>query len=77
MAFRLNLWYTKEDILLAYLNALPFPFQTQGIQAGCEMLFTRSCAQLRPSEQLFVLATTQLGKNPFTHEGFQQIKDRS
>lgn len=59
-ALRLNLRWSKEDILLAYINALPFPFQTQGLQAGCEVLFDRSCEQLRPSEQLFVLSTMQL-----------------
>lgn len=76
-ALRLNLRYTKQEILLAYINGLPFPFQTQGLQAGCQVLFGRSCDQLRPSEQLFVLATTQLGKNPFDTKGFRQVKERT
>lgn len=77
LALRLNLRSSKEEIFLAYLNALPFPYQTQGLQAGCELLFARSCDQLRPSEQLFVLATTQLGSNPFRDQDFQITKNRS
>ncbi|USN55697.1 MAG: transglycosylase domain-containing protein [Candidatus Peribacteria bacterium] len=38
-ALQMNLQYSKADILLAYLNNLPYPYATVGIKSACHLYF--------------------------------------
>lgn len=77
MAFNLSLHFSKEDILLSYLNHVEFLNGIQGYKAACKSYFWKSCAALFPSELSFLLATAQMGKNPLQEKSFQLIKKKA
>lgn len=76
-AIRLNLSFDKEQILLAYLNQLPFPYGYRGVRAGCQLLYASWCDQLSTTQQFFLIATYQLWLNPYDREEFLLIQQRS
>ncbi len=60
-ALRIELKYSKGEILAHYLNTVPFGNQISGVGAACRYFYDKSCDSLSPSQ----LATiTILPRNP-------------
>ncbi|MEM6325784.1 MAG: transglycosylase domain-containing protein [Bacteroidota bacterium] len=49
-AIRIERIYTKDEILEAYLNTVPFLYNAYGIQSASETYFAKDAANLRPEE---------------------------
>lgn len=58
-ARNINLWYTKEEIFLRYVNNLDFGNQVRWFATACEIFFHMECKQLTQSEQIYLLAQTK------------------
>lgn len=61
--------YTKEDILEAYLNTMPFSNNTVGIQAASNLYFGKNVAQLTLAEAASLVGVTKSPEtyNPLTN----------
>ena len=75
LATNLNFHYTKDDILLYWINNVNFPYHTKGFKQACNLFFSRPCDRLFDSELLFLFAIYQTWKNPMNN--FQIVKNRS
>ena len=75
-ALMLNSKYSKDDILLAYLNAIPFPYGYQGMEGGCHLYYDKACNQLLDQQLLFLIASAQLSANGFHQQDFFAIIKR-
>lgn len=60
-ALKLEAFYSKKEILLAYLNWAPFGSNLEGVGAACFFYFKNSCEKLN-SEQIELLV--QVPQNP-------------
>ena len=49
-AIRIERTYTKDEILEAYLNTVPFLYNAYGIEAASQTYFSKSAADLAPEE---------------------------
>lgn len=76
-AINLNLNYSKDEILLAYINNLPMTNNIVWIQAACDIYFTKNCNNLTESEQYFLISIYQLWISPYNQANFDKIKNRS
>ena len=74
-AINLNFHYSKNQILTYWINNVDFLNGVKGFKSACKIYFWRTCNRLFDSELLFLFATYQIWKNPFTN--FYQIKKRS
>lgn len=77
LAFNLSLHYSKQELLLAYLNQVEFLNGVRGYRSACLSYFGKECAALFPSELSFLIATAQTGKNPLRQGDFQVIKAKA
>jgi len=75
LSMNLNFHYTKDDILLYWINNVYFPYEVKGFKSACNIYFQRPCNKLFDSEILFLFAMYQTWKNPF--KNFKLIKKRS
>lgn len=76
-ALKLNLRMSKEEILVSYLNSVPFPYGTVGVNWWCQIYFGKACSALSEHQLLFVIASWQLGSNPFRANDFKRTKERA
>ena len=65
-ALNLQFHYSKEEILLRYINAIPFSHQIVGRNAACQSYRNKACVYLSEEELLLTLVIGQLGANPYT-----------
>jgi penicillin-binding protein 1C len=68
-ALRLEATLSKEQILLLYLNLLPFGGNTTGLAAAAEAYFDRSLGELAPGQLLLlaILPRAPAALDPFRH----------
>jgi membrane peptidoglycan carboxypeptidase len=69
--------YTKQEILTAYINNIPFSHGIVGRRAACDIYFHKTCEYLSDSELSYLLAVSQLGSNPYTLANQQGIIGRA
>ncbi|AZZ35608.1 hypothetical protein CIK05_01935 [Bdellovibrio sp. qaytius] len=60
-ALKLEALYSKDEILLAYLNWTPFGSNLEGVGAACFFYFKNSCEKLTPEQIQFLV---QIPQNP-------------
>ncbi len=67
--------YTKEQILTAYLNRVPYGGNIEGISAASLIYFQKKPAQLNPAEAmaLAVIPQNPSKRNPVTASGYQAM----
>ena len=65
MAINLQFHYSKKDILLTYINSIPFSHGIKGWSSACSIYFQKSCAYLSDAELSYLFAVAQLGINPY------------
>ncbi len=68
-AIEMEEFYTKDEILQAYLNILPLTGQIEGVGAGAKYYFNKTLAELTLAEcAVLASITNNPGKyNPYTH----------
>ena len=69
LALRLELRWSKERILAAWLNRVPFGNRTHGIEAAADLYFGTSARDLEPAEAAYLVGLPQRPSayNPFRH----------
>lgn len=77
MAHNLSFHYTKEDILLQYVNTVPFSNNIRWRKSACNIYFHKDCALLSDSEFSYLFAIGQLGVNPYTTKNQERIYTRA
>jgi len=58
-AVRLELGYSKRDLLEAYLNLAPYGLNIEGVGAASLIYFRKNCHQVSTAEALFLVALPQ------------------
>lgn len=76
-AVNLQFHYSKKDILLRYVNTIPFSHQIVGWKAACESYRNKACDYLSDEELLLTLVIAQLGANPYTETWWKQVLQRA
>ncbi|HIY65510.1 MAG TPA: transglycosylase domain-containing protein [Candidatus Agrococcus pullicola] len=78
LAMALETLYTKDEILLAYLNVANFGETVYGIEAAAQTIFGVSASQLNPAQAASLIATVQepVALNLLNPENFQSNQDR-
>lgn len=64
-AVRLEFQYSKEELLLRYLNSIPFSHSIVGRQSACQSYRGKWCDYLSDVQLLVTLTTAQLWANPY------------
>lgn len=77
LALKLNIYLTKQELFLGYVNHLSFPYGVQWIAGGCQLYFGKDCGPLSQHQLLFVLSSAQLWNNPFREQEFKITKRRA
>ena len=69
LALEISKYYSKDDILLCYMNAINLGQNTLGVEAAAQRYFGKSASGLTVSESAVIAATTQnpSGNNPIRH----------
>lgn len=69
IAFRLNLTYTKKEILTKYLNNVYYGNLAYGIQSAAQVYFDKDAARLSLAESALLagLVASPENRNPFTY----------
>lgn len=69
-ALSLELFYSKEEILIMYANTVYLGNQVQGFETGSYAYFNKPLAETSPSEQLALLATLSYpnARNPWEED---------
>ena len=69
LALEISKYYSKEDILLCYMNAINLGQNTLGVEAAAQRYFGKSASDLTVSESAVIASTTQnpSGYNPIRH----------
>ena len=69
LALKLTEKFSKEETLLAYMNAINLGQSTLGVEAASRRYFNKSCSQLTLSEATVIAVITQnpSGYNPIRH----------
>ena len=69
LALEISKYYSKEDILLCYMNAINLGQNTLGVEAAAQRYFGKSASDLTVSESAVIASTTQnpSGNNPIRH----------
>ncbi|TLS49948.1 carboxypeptidase [Paenibacillus antri] len=89
LALRLERFMTKEDILAAYLNKIPFGngasgYQVYGIKAAATGIFDKDLDDLNIAQAAYLAGLPQspstysafTGKGEFDEEGFKEARER-
>lgn len=69
LALEISKYYSKEDILLRYMNAINLGQNTLGVEAASLRYFGKSCSELTISESAVVASITQ---NPYRYNPIQR-----
>ena len=72
-AFNLQFHYSKDEILLAYVNAIPFSHGIVGRKSACTIYLHKSCELLSDSELSYLMAISQMWTNPYKETNTLQI----
>jgi len=64
---------SKEEILLRYLNSIPFSHGIVGRKAACQSYRGKVCTHLNEEQLLVTLVIAQLGANPYRAEEWTKI----
>ena len=69
LALEISKYYSKEDVLLRYMNAINLGQNTLGVESASQRYFGKSCSELTLSECAVIASITQnpSGYNPITH----------
>ncbi|MFC3150362.1 penicillin-binding protein 1C [Litoribrevibacter euphylliae] len=69
--------YSKQEILTAYLNHLPYGGNIEGIEAASLIYFNKSAAQLNTAEAmaLAVIPQNPSKRNPLSTKGYAELMD--
>lgn len=69
LALAISKYYSKEDILLNYMNAINLGQNTLGVESASQRYFGKSCSELTLSECAVIASITQnpSGYNPISH----------
>ena len=75
-AVYLELKYTKNEILEAYLNIIPYGHNISGVEAAAHIYFNTSSEKLTLSESLLLAVIPQnpTGRTPTNEKGLQRAK---
>lgn len=76
-ALRMQLQLSKEELLLRYLNIVPFSHNIVGRQSACQSYRWKWCAYLNEEQLLITLVIAQLGANPYHAADRQKILQRA
>lgn len=79
LALEISKYYSKEDILLRYMNAINLGQNTLGVESASQRYFGKSCSELTLSECAVIASITQnpSGYNPIRHpEANQKRRDK-
>lgn len=60
-AFKIEILYSKKEILLAYLNWTPYGSNIEGVRAACHFYFNKTCKALSDEESKYLV---QIPQNP-------------
>lgn len=72
-AFKVELLYSKDEILTAYLNWTPYGSNIEGVRAACLIYFDKSCQKLTQQEIDFLIQIPQ-NPNRFLSQALQNKK---
>lgn len=69
LALRLELHHTKDEILMLWLNRVPFGNRARGIEAAARLYFGKSAQDLTTAEAAYLIGLPQSPSryNPFRH----------
>ncbi len=69
LALAISKYYSKEDVLLRYMNAINLGQNTLGVESASQRYFGKSCSELSLSECAVIASITQnpSGFNPISH----------
>lgn len=69
LAMAISKYYSKEDVLLNYMNAINLGQNTLGVESASQRYFGKSCSELTLSECAVIASITQnpSGYNPISH----------
>lgn len=69
LALEISKYYSKDDILLRYMNAINLGQNTLGVESASQRYFGKSCSELTLSECAVIASITQnpSGYNPIRH----------
>ncbi len=69
LALEISKYYSKDEILLRYMNAINLGQNTLGVESASQRYFGKSCGELTLSECAVIAAITQnpSGNNPIRH----------
>ena len=69
LALEISKYYSKEDVLLRYMNAINLGQNTLGVESASQRYFGKSCSELTVSECAVIASITQnpSGYNPIRH----------
>ncbi|WP_293699329.1 transglycosylase domain-containing protein, partial [uncultured Agrococcus sp.] len=78
LAMALETMYTKDEILLAYLNIANFGGNVYGVEAAAQTIFGTSASNLNPAQAASLIATVQepVALNLLEPDNFQSNQDR-
>ncbi len=76
-AINLNFHYSKDQILLYWINNLEFLHQIKWFRSACKIYFWKECKDLFDSQLLFLFSLYQIWKDPFKERNFVLIKKHS
>lgn len=76
-ALNLQFHHTKKDILLHYINTVPFSHGIVWRKSACTLYRAKTCDYLTTGELLITLAIAQLGANPYTDVGWNKVVQKA
>lgn len=76
-AVRLQRQLSKEELLVRYLNMIPFSHGIRWRKSACQLYRWVPCDELREDQLLVMLMIAQLGANPYREDDRQTIIDRA
>lgn len=76
LAIEIEKYYSKEDILLCYMNAINLGQNTLGVEAAAQRYFGKSASDLTISESAVIASITQSpeSNNPIRHSETNKIR---
>lgn len=76
-ALNLQFHYSKQEILLAYVNTIPFSHDIKGRKAACAIYLHKDCGLLSDAELSYVMTLLQMGSNPYKQTNQNKIVYRA
>ncbi len=76
-AFNLQFHLTKKDILLRYINIMPFSHSIVGWKSACQSYRWKPCDYLTKGEMIVTLVISQLGANPYREDDWDKIMKKA